>query len=187
MWEHCSSLSSYKLSKFIPIGAKSFQISDIEFCCSVTGNSPEIIVGPMPVSMRKIRSSPVCSSSWLKGRFARPIHEHESGVHPPAISVRSHVVPSLKRTAVSVNDTGVESFGLRAGMAFVRIPSVPDVVNAFNSTSQQVVTLNLLRACLLSSTYRPENLPRLFVRSSRPLIKHFARSGVFQRSGDRER
>jgi hypothetical protein len=106
-------------------------------CSRVFGNSPEILVGPMPVSLRKSRTTPVCSSPSPLGRFARPLHEHDTTVHPPSISIRSQVVSAGKLQVSPLNDT-MSLFGRQSGLAFVRLPSVPDMINAFNTSSQQV-------------------------------------------------
>uniref|UniRef100_A0A7S0MPP0 Uncharacterized protein n=1 Tax=Cryptomonas curvata TaxID=233186 RepID=A0A7S0MPP0_9CRYP len=103
----------------------------------VFGNSPEILVGPMPVSLRKSRTTPVCSSPSPLGRFARPLHEHDATVHPPSINIRSQVISTGNVLASPLNDT-ISVFGKQSGLAFVRLPSVPDMINAFNSSSNAV-------------------------------------------------
>ncbi len=107
------------------------------FICRVFGNSPEILVGPMPVSLRKSRTTPVCSSPSPLGRFARPLHEHDPTVHPPSINIRSQVISTGKVLASPLNDT-ISVFEKHSGLAFARLPSVPDMINAFNSSSNAV-------------------------------------------------
>eukprot|EP00291_Cryptomonas_curvata_P022641 CAMPEP_0172162888 /NCGR_PEP_ID=MMETSP1050-20130122/6951_1 /TAXON_ID=233186 /ORGANISM="Cryptomonas curvata, Strain CCAP979/52" /LENGTH=168 /DNA_ID=CAMNT_0012832987 /DNA_START=216 /DNA_END=720 /DNA_ORIENTATION=+ len=91
----------------------------------------------MPVSLRKSRTTPVCSSPSPLGRFARPLHEHDATVHPPSINIRSQVISTGNVLASPLNDT-ISVFGKQSGLAFVRLPSVPDMINAFNSSSNAV-------------------------------------------------
>ncbi len=178
--------------------------------CRVWGNSPEILVGPMPVSLRKNRMTPVCSSPSPLGRFARPLHEHDTTVHPPSINIRSQVVSTGKPLASPLNDT-ISLFEKQSGLAFARMPSipglafarmpsVPDMINSFNnstnSASQQVLfarvsrprlpPYTLLAVRLSATSFTPGSPSHSPCRCPRR-TKRSARSGACPKTGDRRR